>query len=152
MSLESAADANPGDMAERVVPRMQGDYVVAPWTGSNTSGVQPLGKNVLIRMDAFVESFAGGKLKYITEQVQRMNLGAESGTIYAIGDQAFRHNYDHTTNTGIKPVVGDRVYTEKYGGREIMGDDGVKYRLMGDNCIAGLYRGTSPIIQEQDSK
>lgn len=147
--LGDVSGANPGEMAQRIVPRMQGDYVTATWDGTNPSGVEPIGKNVLVRMDAFVSKFAGGKLQFLDEQVERMNLGAESGTIYAIGDQAFKHNTDHTTNTGIKPVAGDRVYCEKYSGREVMGDDGVKYRLMADNCIAGLYRGSSPIIQEQ---
>lgn len=146
--LGDVSGANPGDMAERVVPRMQGDYVTAPWEGINPSGVEPIGKNILVRMDQFVSKFAQGKLSFLDTQVERMNLGAESGTVYAIGDQAFKHNSDHTINDGKKPIPGDRVYCEKYAGREIMGDDGVKYRLMDDRCIAGLYRGTSPVIQE----
>lgn len=150
MSLVDASGANIGGGldTQRVVPRMQGDYLTAVWDGQNTSGVEPVGKNVLVRMDVFVSKFAGGKLQFLEEQVERMNLGAESGTIYGIGDQAFKHNNDGTGNTGRKPTVGERVYCEKYAGREIMGDDGNKYRLMADSCIAGLYRGTSPVIQE----
>lgn len=137
-----------GNLEPRLVPRIQGDFHVAPWEGKNPSGVEPIGKNVLVRMDTFVSTFAGGKLEFISEQVSRMNLGAESGTVYAIGDQAFRHNYDHTLNDGIKPAPGDRVYCEKYAGREVMGDDGVKYRLMDDRCIAGLYRGENALIHQ----
>lgn len=146
--LGDVSGADPGGNLEpRVIPRMQGDFVVAPWEGSNTSGILPIGKNVLVRMDTFVSTFAGGKLTFINEQVERMNLGAESGTIYAIGDQAFRHNHDGTSNTGLKPKDGDRVYCEKYAGKEIMGDDGVKYRLMDDSCIGGLYRGAHALIR-----
>jgi len=148
--LKAPTGANLGDMAQRIVPRMQGDYVTAEWAGTNTSGVEPIMKNVLVRMDCFVSKFAGGKLQFLDEQVERMNLGAESGTIYAVGDQAFKHNGDGTTNTGVKPVPGDRVYCEKYAGREIMGDDGNKYRLMADNCIAGLYRGENALIQREN--
>jgi len=147
-ALESAAEANPGEMGERVLPRMQGDYIAAPWDGTNPSGVEPICKNVLVRMDVFKVTMGATNLKWHDNQVERANLGSESGTIYAIGDQAFKHNTDHTINDGKKPVPGDRVYCEKYAGREIMGDDGVKYRLMDDRCIAGLYRGTSPVIQD----
>lgn len=149
MSLVDPSGANLGGMPDRIVPRMQGDYVTAPWDGENPSGVDPIGKNVLVRMDAFVSEFAGGKLQFLAEQVERMNLGAESGTIYAVGDQAFKHNHDHTINDGRKPIPGERVYCEKYSGREVMGDDGVKYRLMGDNCIAGLYRGENAIVRDE---
>lgn len=147
-ALESAADANPGEMSERVMPRMQGDYVVATWAGVNSSGVEPIGKNVLVKMDQFKTTMGATNLKWHDAQIERANLGAESGTIYAIGDQAFAHNNDLTANMGLKPVTGDRIYCEKYAGREIMGDDGNKYRLMADSCIAGLYRGLSPVIQE----
>lgn len=147
-AFDSAADANPGEMdTNRVAPRMMGDYVLHDWAGINTSNLVPIGKNVLVRMDQFKETMGGTSLKWHDNAVDRANLGAESGTIYAIGDQAWRHNTDGTLNTGMKPVCGDRVYTEKYAGREIMGDDGVKYRLMGDNCIAGLYRGENALIR-----
>lgn len=152
-ALGDASGANLGEMAERIVPRMQGDAIAAPWNAEagNTSGIEPIGKNVLVRMDLFVPTFAAGKLHLLDTQIERMNLGAESGTIYAIGDQAFRHNTDHTLNDGKKPVAGDRVYCEKYAGREIMGDDGNKYRLMVDNCIAGLYRGENALIRQEET-
>lgn len=151
MSLSDISAADPsGNLSQRVVPRMQGDFVTATWDGKNTSGIEPIGKNVLVRMDTFVSKFAGGKLEFLDTQVERMNLGAESGTLYAVGDQAFIHNYDHTLNTGLKPVPGDRVYVEKYAGREIMGDDGVKYRLMDDRCVAGIYRGEHALIQMEN--
>lgn len=143
---EPAPDLS-GNLAPRVVPRLAGDYVTAPWDGVNSSGIEPICKNVLVRMDCFVSTFAGGRLEFIEQQVDRMNLGSESGTIYAVGDQAFRHNSDGTLNTGIRPQPGDRVYCEKYAGREIMGDDGVKYRLMSDGCIAGLYRGENAMVR-----
>lgn len=151
MSLADATAADPsGALSPRIVPRMQGDFVVATWDGLNPSGIEPIGKNVLVRMDSFVSKFAGGKLEFLDAQVERMNLGAESGTVYAIGDQAFAHNYDHTPNTGLKPKPGDRVYCEKYAGREIMGDDGHKYRLMDDRCIAGLYRGENALVRPEE--
>ena len=151
MSLEAPAADPDGNLSPRVVPRMQGDFIPAPWTGENPSGIEPIGKNILVRMDTFVSRFAGGKLEFISEQVDRMNLGAESGTVYAIGDQAFKHNWDHTLNDGMKPKPGERVYCEKYAGREIMGDDGAKYRLMDDRCVAGIYRGTGAMIETAPS-
>ena len=154
-ALGDVSDADPsGALEPRMVARMQGDFIIAPWAGSNTSGIVPIGKNVLVRMDCYVPTLIknpfGADIVALDTQVERMNLGAESGTIYAIGDQAFRHNNDGTLNNGMKPVEGDRVYCEKYAGKEIMGDDGHKYRLMDNSCIGGLYRGAHALIRQPE--
>ena len=54
---------------------------------SNPSGVDPIGKNVLVRMDAFVSKFAGGKLQFLDEQVEEeRNVGDILAKLELVGD------------------------------------------------------------------
>ena len=131
-------------MKERLVSRLHGTYKAAFYLGRNTSGVTPLGKKVLVQADEFQSEFAGGKLTHIPELVERMDLASESGCIIECGDQAFSRNNDGSVWNGRKPQAGDHVYTEKYAGLMVMGNDGKKYRLMDDSCVGAIYLVDGP--------
>jgi chaperonin GroES len=125
-------------MKPRLVDRIQGKYKAAEFAG-NKSGVTPLGKKVLVLTDEFEGTFAGGKLEFLSDQVERMNLASESGVIVQCSAEAFTHHYDGSRWMGRTPAPGDHVYFEKYAGLLVMGNDGKKYRLMDDSCIGAIY-------------
>jgi chaperonin GroES len=125
----------------RLVDRLQGSYQAAEFdaTKGNTSGVIPLGKKVLVQMDEFVGTFADGKLEFLPEMVERMNMASESGAVIECGPDAFAYHADGSRWVSRKPVPGEHVYAEKYAGLLIMGNDGKRYRLMDDSCIGAIY-------------
>lgn len=124
-------------MKPRILPRLQGTYIAAEFNG-NTSGVNPIGKKVLILTDEFKTTFADDKLEFLPEVAERMNLASESGVLTAVGPDAFAHNSDGS-KASVRPTVGQHVYFEKYAGLLVMGNDGRKYRLMDDACIGATY-------------
>jgi chaperonin GroES len=128
----------------RLVSRLQGAYKAAEYGGKNTSGVTPLGKQVLVLPDEFEGTFAGGKLEFVADMVERMNLASESGLLIEAGDNAFSSHKDGTIWKGRKPTPGEHVYMEKYAGLLVMGNDGKKYRLMDDVCIGAIYLVNGP--------
>lgn len=125
-------------MQERFVKGLQFNYVEAQWSGTNTSGVLPIGKRILVMMDTMPEKSQGGVIITDTKR-EIMSMAAETGTLVAIGPEAFKHHHDGTTWISAKPVPGRRIYVEKYAGLEIMGDDGQKYRLMDDGCAGAIF-------------
>lgn len=125
-------------MKPRLVDRMQGKYKPAEFKG-NPSGVNPLGKRVLVQTDEFEGTFAGGKLEFVSDMVERMNMASESGVLVAVGPEAFSHHPDGSRWLFNSPSPGDHVYFEKYAGLLVMGNDGIKYRLMDDGCIGAIY-------------
>lgn len=134
-------------LKERLVPRHQGTYVEAEFSGQNTSGGMALGKRVLLKMDEAaigktVERDDGtvGRLDLPPTTIERMNLASESGVLVEAGPEAFSRHADGTIWTSYKPQPGDRVVCEKYAGIVIIGDDGRSYRLMEDSCIGMLLR------------
>jgi len=116
------------------------EYLPAIYSGSNKSGVEPVGDRVLILPDMAMTK-SQGNIALPDEVVERMQLSASSGVIIALGDDAFAWNSDRTRPfTGYKPKPGDRVHFEKYAGKEIVGDDGVKYRLCDDKAVGGVKK------------
>lgn len=116
------------------------EYMPAIYSGSNKSGVEPVGDRVLILPDMAMTKSQGG-IQLTQDVVDRMQLSATSGVIIACGDDAFAWNSDRTRPfSGYKPQAGDRVHFEKYAGKEIVGDDGVKYRLVDDKSIGGVKK------------
>ena len=116
------------------------DYMPAVWSGVNKSGCIPVGDRVLILPDMAMTKSQGG-VGLPDEVVERMQLSASSGVIVEIGDDAFAWNSDRTRPfSGYKPKPGDRVHFEKYAGKEIVGDDGAKYRLVDDKAIGGIRK------------
>jgi chaperonin GroES len=100
----------------------------------------PVGDRVLILPDIAMTK-SQGNIALPDDVVERMQLSASSGVIVEIGDDAFAWNSDRTRPFGgYKPKPGDRVHFEKYAGKEIVGDDGAKYRLVDDKAIGGIRK------------
>lgn len=124
-------------VAPRLLKGLQAEYERATFTGTNESGVRCLGKNVLVQMDSCSDQ-TSGRIFLTPDKVEQMNMASESGVIVALGGEAFAYYDDGTRWTDYKPVAGDRVFVERYAGREIRGRDGRTYRLMAYTCIGGL--------------
>ena len=65
----------------------------------------------------------------LSKFVERMSLASVTGSIFAIGPDAFK---GYLT----KPTLGQRIYIDKYAGLEARGKDGKFYRLIDEKCIA----------------
>lgn len=125
------------ELAPRILKGIQAQYVRGDWAGKNESGFRPIGTHVLILMDKVAGTTMGG-IDLPPGMIEQMDAASESGIIVGVGDAAFRFYDDGTPWNDYKPVPGDRVYTEKYAGRELRGRDGQTYRMMTYTCIAGL--------------
>jgi co-chaperonin GroES (HSP10) len=116
------------------------EYLPSIYSGKNASGVTPVGDRVLVLPDMAMAK-SQGNIQLPDDVVERMQLSSSSGVIVAIGDDAFAWNSDRTRPFGgYKPKEGDRVHFERYAGKEIVGDDGVKYRLVDDKAIGGVKK------------
>lgn len=113
------------------------DYRISEYTG-NKSGYVPIGDRVLVLVDISSDITAGGV--HLPEDVTyRHTMASETGVIVALGEAAFKWNFDRTREWyGIKPKVGDRVYIERYGGKVIRGKDEKMYRILDDKCVAAI--------------
>jgi chaperonin GroES len=113
-------------------------YVQTQYTGSNESGIDPVGDSVLIICDKPVEKSAGGIILTETTRSEH-EIAAETGVLVAVGVGAWVWNADRTRPfEGKRPKPGDRVYFTRYSGQLTIGRDGLEYRLMTDNCIGGV--------------
>jgi chaperonin GroES len=128
-------------MNQQIEPRLlkgvQAEYERATFTGKNESGVRCIGKNVVVLVDQCSDKTSGSVL-LPPEIIERMNVASESGVLVALGGEAFSYYDDGTKWTDYKPEAGERVFFERYAGREIRGRDGKTYRLMSYTCIGGL--------------
>lgn len=122
-------------MEPRLIKGIQAEYIPAKWSGSDTSGVRVVGKCVLVLTDECSTKTSGG-IELPEDLVERMSMAAESGVLVAVSPGAFLLNEDMTPWSGPKPQPGDRVYIEKYAGKQIKGRDGKTYRIM-DYCSIG---------------
>ncbi len=73
------------------------------------------------------------------DMIEKMSAGAESGVLVAVSAGAFLLNEDMTPWSGVKPKAGDRVYIEKYAGKQVKGRDGATYRIMDYGSIGATY-------------
>lgn len=121
----------------RLLKNIQTEYERAVYSGSNTSGAKPLGKNLVILTDRAATVSSGG-IALPTDYADRMNMASESGVIVAAGAEAFAYYDDGSKWTDYKPVPGDRVLFQRYAGREVMGADGLTYRVMDYTNVAAL--------------
>ena len=127
-------------LSPKVLSVQRVEYLPAVFAGVNNSGVMPVGDRVLIQPDLAMTR-SQGNIALPDDVVERMQLSASSGVIVEIGDDAFAWNSDRTRPfAGYRPKPGDRVHFEKYAGKEIVGDDGVKYRLIDDKAIGGVKK------------
>ena len=130
----------------RILRTEVAQYDQAEWTGKDTSGITPLADKVLVLIDQASQKVGKKALIYAPEKTtDTATLASETGVIVAMGDEAFAWNSDRSRPySGYKPKVGDHVIFERYAGRDQMGFDGVKYRLMSDSVIGGVFTGEQP--------
>lgn len=130
-------------MQPKILSIKRAEYIDAPYFGKNESGCLPLGDRVLIRPDIAAGSIKMGKEDFIIpEEIRdRAQLSGSTGVVIDLGEDAFRWNFDRSRPwQGYRPVAGDRIYFDRYAGKEILGDDGQTYRLMDDKCIGGVQK------------
>lgn len=103
----------------------------------NKSGVVPMDKRVLVKPDSAERRTAGGII--IPEaNAERKDMAMTKATIIAVGETAWSEAIHDARNFGVAfdaPATGSRVMIAKYGGVEIEGADGEKYRLLNDEDV-----------------
>lgn len=104
---------------------------------TNPSGIAPVEFKCLIKQDDVEDTDPDLKrakaagLVLAQEFKSREQMAGVRATLLAIGGNAFEDW------KGQKPKPGDRIYTAKYSGIEVIGEDGGKYRLINDkDCLA----------------
>ena len=116
-------------------------YIPAEWDGVNNSGHLPIGNLVVVLADVAEDVTTGGIIAGSPMEQERVSAMAETGTLVAVGDQAFTYQRDRIHKwEGRKPAVGDRIHMERFAGgpSSIVGHDGKFYRVFEDKCISGL--------------
>lgn len=101
----------------------------------NTSGIQPIEFNVLIKQDATGGQTKGG-LHLPDEVKEREKHGQTHGVLVAVSDLAF--NEDIWPEGRDKPQPGQRVAIAKHTGTFVTGNDGEEYRLVKDKDVVAL--------------
>ena len=125
-------------MEPKLIKGLQAEYVPAQWSGQDTSGIRVVGKTVLVLMDECAATSSGG-IALPDDLIERMSMAAESGVLVAVSPGAFLLNEDMSPWTGEKPKAGDRVYIEKYAGKQVRGRDHKTYRIMDYGSIGATY-------------
>jgi len=135
-------------MRERLLATKDANYEVAEYEGINESGYNPVGDLIVVMVDTVSEYVGQSKSIVMTEESKsRMDHGAKSGVIVAVGDDAFTWSSDRKRPFGIgrKPKPGDWVLFVRYAGEQHTGRDGKQYRIMSDNSVIAF------IETEEDS-
>lgn len=110
---------------------LDNDHIVfSQYTGEMKPGVSARHYKVIVLLDQVVSKTAGG-IQIPTESLERAENGQTEGVLVSKGGQAF---VDWTD----PPEVGERVVFSKYAGQTLIGEDGLKYRIMNDNDIGGV--------------
>jgi co-chaperonin GroES (HSP10) len=95
----------------------------------NTSGIQPVNQNVLVRPDEVDGKI--GSILMPDQAVERDQHAQTTGTLIAACVDAFEDMQQ-------QPEAGARVFFARYAGTLIDGTDGEKYRLLKDIDITGV--------------
>lgn len=101
----------------------------------NPSGIVPMDKRVLVKPDVVEKKSAGGIILLDTEKKE---MAQTKATIVAVGETAWSEAMHDARNFGVdfeRPIPGARVMIAKYGGLEVEGADGEKYRLLNDEDV-----------------
>lgn len=130
-------------MRERLLATKDANYNVAEYSGFNQSGYEPVGDLLVVLVDE-VSEYIGttGKIVQTEQSKARMDHGAKSGIIVALGDDAFTWSSDRKRPFGVgrKPKAGDWVLFVRYAGESHSGRDGKQYRIMSDNSIIAFIK------------
>lgn len=104
---------------------------------SNDSGIVPMDKRVLVKPDS-AERVSKGGIIIPEANADRKDMAMMKATVVAIGETAWSEAIHDARNFGVTfeaPATGARVMIAKYGGVEIEGTDGEKYRLLNDEDV-----------------
>lgn len=105
----------------------------------NTSGLAPMGYNVLVKPQEVAAQTKGGL--YLPDEVkEREEFAQQEGILIAASPMAFSWGKWPEDRDDEKPQVGDRVFFSRYQAVEVRGRDGGKYWLMKDESIAGVMK------------
>jgi chaperonin GroES len=104
----------------------------------NTSGINPTGHMVLVKMEKVEEKTAGG-IYLPDKHVDRENLASSKGVMVAKAPAAFDH-VDWPKGAEAPPV-GSRVLLRKFAGVEVKGNDGADYRVCEDKEVLAALEG-----------
>jgi co-chaperonin GroES (HSP10) len=132
-------------MEVKLIKGLHADYIPAIWSGKDTSGIRVVGKTILVLMDKCSPK-TKGSVDLTDDMIEKMSMAAESGVIVATSPGAFLLNEDMTPWTGEKPKAGDRVYIEKYAGKQVKGRDGETYRIMDYGSVGATYESDAEKI------
>ena len=114
---------------------------------SNVSGITPILNRVLLKPIYVVNKSAGGIILATDEMSEREQLGNTTGEVVAIGDLAFKGEYDTPPFK-----VGDKIIMAKYAGLMYVGKDGLKYRMINDDDITGILDSDMDVVDPHLSK
>jgi len=119
----------------------------------NRSGIEPLGRRVLVKPDEIERKTAGG-IALPDNHLERHEQAISTGWLVAVGGDAWIHGVEDVyrlmdgemklAETRVDrrkseyPEVGSRVVFAKFQGKDIPGLDGEKYRLLNDEDITAL--------------
>lgn len=110
-------------------------YAGADTLTLNPSGIVPMDKRVLVRVDTVETKSAGGIILLNTDKEQ---MAQTKATIVAVGETAWSEAMHDASNFGVdftRPLPGSRVLISKYGGITVRGADGEDYRLLNDDDV-----------------
>lgn len=107
-------------------------------SSASNPGIGPLEFKCLIKQDDIEDTDPDLKrakaagILLAQETKSREQMAGVRATLLAAGGNAFEDW------NGLKPKPGDRIYTAKYSGIEVVGEDGGKYRLVNDKDILAV--------------
>ena len=111
---------------------------------NNNSGIVPMDKRVLVKPDSSERVTPGGII-ILEENAARKDMAMTKATVVAVGETAWSEAIHDARNFGVlfaAPVAGARVMISKYGGTDIEGADGEKYRLLNDEDVVARLEET----------
>lgn len=104
----------------------------------NTSGIQPTGHMVVVKMEKAEEKTAGGII--LPDRVRdRDDLASCKGVMVAAGPTA--GDYAEWPAGAEFIPVGSRVLLRKFAGVEVKGNDGSDYRVCEDKEVLAALAG-----------
>lgn len=104
----------------------------------NTSGINPTGHMVVVKMERAEEKTAGGIIMP-DKLVERESLASIKGVMVAAGPTA--GDYTAWPEGAEFIPVGSRVLLKKFAGIEVKGNDGSEYRVCEDKEVLAALEG-----------
>lgn len=103
----------------------------------NTSGILPLEKNILVKVDGQAEKI--GSIHIATSKSkQEIAINQYKGTVVALGPRTYE------SQPAFKSRPGDTAVFPRGAGLFVEGEDGEFYRLLSDEQVMGVIRKGSP--------